>query len=88
LPNGSTTDAVTKPAPRGVIGPVRRRAEGDQPVDGALQVVDVPVHDRPTDPVGGGRRLPAAIDDAQLVGVVADPELDVGRAPSGPEREK
>ena len=58
---------------------VLRGAQRQQPVDGALEVVDVPVHDRAAGLARRAGRRVAAVDDAELVGRVADPELDVRR---------
>src|SRR5690606_7273289 len=63
---------------------VRGGAQGEQPVEGALQVVDVPVHDRTAGARGVPGRCVAAVDDPDLVPVVADAELDVrGRRRGG-----
>ena len=62
---------------------VLRGPHRQQPLDGGVEVVDAPVHDRAAGPGRrAGRRVPA-VDDAQLGLVVADAELGVGRAPVG-----
>ena len=79
LPNGSTTDAVTNPGPRSSASWCTVAPSDEQPVERRLDVVDVPVHHR-----AAGRlavRGEPAVDDAELVLVVADAELDVGGRP-------
>jgi hypothetical protein len=61
---------------------VHRRAHGNQPAEGPRYIVDVPVDDRAGGPVRPAVPGEPAVDDAQLVLVVADAELDVhGRPP-------
>ena len=58
-------------------GLMRSRAQLDQPVVRGLHVVDRPVGDGAA-LLLGRRPDVAAIEDAEFVAVVADPELDVG----------
>jgi hypothetical protein len=63
---------------------VRLRPHGGQPVEGGGHVVDVPVHDgsgRPGRALGHPAeiRYVRAVENAELVLVVADAELDVRR---------
>lgn len=77
LPNGSTTEAVTKSFPTLARFVVRRRTQAQQLLERSGNVVDMPVGDLTGRTVGRTVRREAAVDDAQLVLIVADPELDV-----------
>jgi hypothetical protein len=56
---------------------VLARAEREQTLERRLDVVNVPVGDRAARRVGVALRRVPAVDDPQLVLVVADPELGV-----------
>src|SRR6266511_943688 len=61
-----------------------RGPERHQPLQGGRDVVDVPVHERAAWPGAEFGRRKSSVDDAQLVLVVGDAELDVARpAPRG-----
>ena len=81
LPKGSTTAAVTKPWPRSCGASSCSRAEGKQAVEGGLYVVDMPVDDC-AGGAGSGVEVgdKAAVDDAQLVLVVAKAKFAVAWA--------
>ena len=72
LPNGSTTDAVTKPGPRSVIGSYAVAPRDSSRSKAAAAVVHVPVDHRAAGPPRGAGGGETAVDDAELVLVVAD----------------
>ena len=77
---GHSAAVIVKRAPGRILGTLDRlhlRTEGQQPLEGGLNVVHVPVGHRATGLVWPGVRGEAAVHDAQLVLVVADSELDV-----------
>ena len=89
LPNGSTTDAVTNPAARARSARRAVAPSYEQPVERRLarrRRASRSSRRRPRCRAGRGE---PAVDEAELVLVVADPELDVGRrAPSIPARSR
>src|SRR6266536_477114 len=80
FPNGSTTEAVMNHAPRSVAAWCSCAPIASKLLECCSQIVDVPVHDRTGR--AGRRRVGrvAAIDQAQLVLVVAEAKLGISRA--------